>query len=171
MFLHENVTVPAQRDPVSVWFDPAARRFLERAYRNQGQWAGQYLAPPSGNALIRASRLGINPYERDRWGEVRWVRAFKRSVYYQLKKHGTRDGMNYGQTRASAWPARSLEWETGALVMRQGWDRRRWAIRIRIHPTGAAASAAAREKVASSDRWIVGGRVTDLQSTPADRDY
>lgn len=163
--------MPARRDPVSEWFDPAARRLLERAYKNQGEWTGQYLAPPSPRALARLALYGVNPYARDRWGEVRWVRAYKRAVYYQLKKHGTASGMNYGQVRASPWPARSLEWQTGARVMREGWPSRRWAIRVRVHPTGAAASRAAREKVKGSQRWIVNGRVTDRQSTPADRDY
>lgn len=159
----------AQRDPVSVWFDEAARRYLERAYEHQGQWAGQYLAPPSPRAVARLALMGVNPYGRDRWGEVRWVRAYKRAVYFQLKKHGTRTGMNYAEVRTSPWPARSLEWQTGARVQKAGWPQRRWAIRIRVHPTGAAASKAAREKTPERQRWIVNGRVTDRQSTPADR--
>jgi hypothetical protein len=159
-----------QRDPISVWFDPAARAFLERAYRAQGEWAGQYLAPPSPRALARLAAYGINPYARDRWGEVRWVRAYKRAVYYQLRLYGTREGMSYGRERVSKWPARSLEWQTGARVLRAGWPQRRWAIRVRLHPTGRAASAAARS-IPASRRWIVNGRATDRQSTPADRDY
>ncbi len=159
-----------QRDPVSAWFDPAARRLLERAYAAQGEWAGQYLAPPSPRALAHLALIGVNPYGRDRWGEVRWVRAYKRAVYYQLKLYGTRDGMNYAQQRVSKWPARSLEWQTGARVLRAGWPQRRWAIRIRIHPTGAAATRAARS-IPASRRWMVNGRPTARQSTPADRDY
>jgi hypothetical protein len=158
----------AQRDPVSVWFDAAARQYLERAYQHQGEWSGQYLAPPSPRAVARLALMGINPYGRDRWGEVRWVRAYKRAVYYQLKHHGTRTGMNYAEDRTSPWPARSLEWQTGARILKAGWPSRRWAIRIRIHPTGAAASKAARA-IPEQERWIVGGRVTNLQSTPADR--
>ena len=156
------------RDPVSVWFDAAARQYLERAYKNQGEWSGQYLAPPSPRAVARLALMGINPYGRDRWGEVRWVRAYKRAVYYQLKHYGTRTGMNYAEDRTSPWPARSLEWQTGARILKAGWPSRRWAIRIRIHPTGAAASKAARA-IPEQKRWIVNGRVTDLRSTPADR--
>jgi hypothetical protein len=159
----------AQRDPVSEWFDDAARQLLERAYRNQGQWTGQYLAPPSPRAAARLALYGVNPYSRDRWREVRWVRAYKRAVYYQLKKHGTATGMDYGRFRASPWPARSLEWQTGARIQKAGWPQRRWALRVRIHPTGAAASRAAREKVARRQRWIIDGRVTGRQSTPANR--
>ena len=154
---------------MSVWFDAAARQFLERAYRNPGEWTGQYLAPPSVRAQVRLGVMGIDPYTRDKWGEVRWVRAYKRAVYFQLKKYGHRDGMVYASERTSPWPARSLEWQTGARVIKPGWPSRRWAIRIKIHPTGAAASRAAREKVRAGDRWIVDGRPTDLQSTPADR--
>lgn len=152
-----------------MWFDAAARQLLERAYRNQGQWTGQYLAPPSPRALARFAAAGVNPYGRDRWGEVRWVRAYKRAVYYQLKKHGYRDGMRYDTVRASPWPVKSLEWETGKRVLRSGWPSRRWALRVRLHPTGAAASRAAREKIPDSRRWVVNGRVTELQSTPGDR--
>lgn len=159
----------AQRDPVSVWFDEAARQYLERAYRNQGEWTGQYLAPPSPRALARLALMGVNPYARDRWGEVRWVRAYKRAVYFQLKHYGTRTGMDYGTERTSPWPARSLEWQTGARIQKAGWPQRRWAIRVRVHPTGAAASRAAREKVPDQQRWIIGGRVTERQSVPGDR--
>jgi hypothetical protein len=159
----------AQRDPVSVWFDQAARQLLERAYRNQGEWTGQYLAPPSARARARLALMGVSPAARDRWGEVRWVRAYKRAVYYQLKKHGFRDQMRYGGERTSPWPARSLEWQTGARVRKAGWPSARWAIRIRIHPTGAAASRAAREKTPQRERWVINGRVTPRQSTPADR--
>lgn len=161
----------ARRDPVSEWFDAAARQLLERAYKNQGEWTGQYLAPPSPRALARLAAMGTNPYSRDIWGEVRWVRAYKRAVYYQLKKHGHLAGMRYDAARTSPWPARSLEWQTGARIRKSGWPSRRWALRVRIHPTGAAASRAAREKVPESQRWIINGRVTRRQSTPANRGY
>jgi hypothetical protein len=163
--------MPAQRDPVSEWFDAAARQLLERAYRNQGAWTGQYLAPPSPRAIARLALMGVNPYGRDRWGEVRWVRAYKRAVYFQLKKHGTAAGMDYARYRTSPWPARSLEWQTGARIQKAGWPQRRWALRVRIHPTGRAAHLAAQEKTPDRERWIVGGRVTDRQSTPANRGY
>ena len=160
--------MPAQRDPVSVWFDAAARQFLERAYASPGQWTGQYLAPPSPRAIARLALLGVNPYGRDRWGEVRWVRAYKRAVYYQLRAHGTAARMDYSRVRASPWPARALEWQTGARVLQPGWPARRWAIRIRLHPPGRAASEAA-ARLPASRRWVIDGRLTSRQSTPADR--
>jgi hypothetical protein len=161
----------SQRDPVSVWFDAAAVRYLERAYARPGEWVGIYLAPPTVTQRGRLAFLvpGYDPGERDKWGEYRWVRAFKRAVYFQLKHYGYSDGMRPGQERNSPWPAKSLEWETGKRVLKAGWPARRWAIRVRLHPTGAAASKAAREKIPDSKRWIIGGEVTERQSTPADR--
>jgi hypothetical protein len=155
----------ATRDPLSEWFDPAARRLITRAYGRRGEWTGVFLAPPSITQRAYAARIGIyDLYERDRWGEQRWVRAFKRSVYYQLKKHGYAEAPRWGETRISGWPAVALEWETGQRVMRAGWPQRRWAIRVRLHDGGSAASRAGRAK---SDSWVGTGR----QSTVDDHDW
>ena len=155
----------ATRDPLSVWFDPAARRLIRRAYDRRGQWTGVYLAPPTITQRAYAARIGIyDLYERDRWGEQRWVRAYKRSVYYQLKKHGYADGPRWGEERLSGWPAVALEWQTGQRVARANWAGRRWAIRVRLHPGGSAASRAGRGK---SDSWVGTGR----QSTVDDHDW
>jgi hypothetical protein len=165
--------MPAQRDPLSEWFDAAAIRFLHRAYANRGEWTGVYLAPPTVAQRARvAAELGYTNLtsDRDKWGEVRWVRAFKRSVYWHLKKFGYSDGLRPGQFRASDWPAVSLEWQTGARVLKKGWPSRRWSIRISIHPTGRAAHEAAK-KIPARERWIVGGVPTDRQSTVTDRDW
>ena len=157
----------AGRDPLSEWFDAAARRYLERAYANRDSWTGIYLAPPSVAQRAAAARLGIwDLGARDRWGEVRWVRAFKRSVYYQLKKHGWHDGPRWSETRVSAWPAVALEWETGRRVLKSGWPSRRWAIRVRLHDGGVAAQRAA-DRLPASERWVG----TDRQSTAADHDW
>jgi hypothetical protein len=155
------------RDPLSVLFDGAARNLITRAYANKGQWTGVFLAPPSIAQRQYAARLGIYDLAaRDRWGEPRWVRAYKRAVYYQLKRHGWRDGPRWGEARVSKWPAVALEWETGKLVYRAGWPSRRRAIRVRLHPGGAAARKATAAKPAS-EQWVGTGR----QSTPADRDW
>jgi hypothetical protein len=155
----------ATRDPLSVWFDPAARRLIRRAYNRRGQWTGVYLAPPSITQRAYAARLGIyDLYERDRWGEQRWVRAYKRSVYYQLKKHGYADGPRWGEERLSGWPAVALEWQTGQRVTRASWAGRRWAIRVKLHPGGSSASRAGKAK---SDSWVGTGR----QSTVDDHDW
>lgn len=156
-----------RRDPLSEWFDTAARRLIRRAYANRGQWVGVYLAPPTVLQRAYAARLGIyDLYERDRWGEQRWVRAYKRSVYYNLKKHGFSDAPRWDQTRVSAWPAVALEWQTGKRVILKGWPTRRWAIRVRLHDGGSAARRAAERKPAS-EQWVGTGR----QSTIDDRDW
>lgn len=155
------------RDPLSEWFDTPARRLIRRAYANRGQWVGVYLAPPTITQRAYAARLGIyDLYERDRWGEQRWVRAYKRSVYWQLKKHGYSDAFRPGEYRASPWPAVALEWQTGRRVTRANWPGRRWAIRVRLHDGGSAASRAARAKPAA-ERWVGTGR----QSTIDDHDW
>lgn len=157
----------ATRDPLSEWFDTPARRLIRRAYARRGQWTGVYLAPPTITQRAYAARLGIyDLYERDRWGEQRWVRAYKRAVYYQLKKHGYADGFRPDQFRASPWPAVALEWQTGRRVLRSGWPSRRWAIRVRLHDGGASARRAALAKPAS-ERWVGTGR----QSTADDHDW
>jgi hypothetical protein len=155
------------RDPLSEWFDVAARRLIRRAYANRGVWTGVYLAPPTPLQRAHAARLGIyNLYERDRWGEQRWVRAYKRAVYYQLKKHGWADVPRWDETRISAWPAVALEWQTGQRVIRSNWPARRWAIRVRLHDGGSAAATAARAKPAG-EQWVG----TSRQSGPDDHDW
>jgi len=155
----------ATRDPLSEWFDPAARRLIERAYAHRETWCGVYLAPPTLTQRAYAARLGIYDLgERDRWGEQRWVRAYKRAVYYQLKKHGFADGFRPDVFRASPWPGVALEWETGKRVLKAGWPTRRWAIRVRLHKGGGAARRAAERK---GDTWVGTGR----QSTIEDHDW
>ena len=158
---------PSRRDPLSEWFDGAARNLITRAYANKGSWTGVYLAPPTPLQRAHAARLGIYDLgERDRWGEVRWVRAYKRAVYYQLKHHGWSDAPRWEENRVSAWPAVSLQWETGRRVLKSGWPSRRWAIRVRLHSGGAAARKAVEDKP-PSQRWVGSG----LQSTQADHDW
>jgi hypothetical protein len=155
------------RDPLSVWFDAAALRLLERAYANKGQWTGVYLAPPSVPQRARAAMLGFPDLTsgRDRWGEVRWVRAFKRSVYWNHKKFGYSDGLHPGNYRNSPYAATALTWETGQRLIKRGWPSRRWAIRVAVHQSASVA------KVPESKRWVINNEPTDLQSTVADRDW
>jgi hypothetical protein len=156
--------MPQTRDPLSIWFDGAARKLIRRAYGKRGIWVGVYLAPPTLMQRAQAARLGIyDLYERDRWGEQRWVRAYKRAVYYQLKKHGFHDAPRWDTFRASPWPAVALEWQTGQRVTRSNWPTRRWAIRVRLHDGGAAA----RRAVPASEQWVGTGR----QSGPDDKDW
>lgn len=165
--------MPLSRDPVSVWFDPAAVRLLVRAYAGRGQWTGVYLAPPSPLQRAHAARIGVwDLAEKDKWGEVRWVRAFKRSVYWNHRMYGYAGDFRPGEQRISDRAGTSLEWQTGQRVLKAGWPARRWAIRIQVHPGGQAAETAADAKVPAARRWIgPGGQPTALQSTIADRDW
>lgn len=165
--------MPWQRDPVSVWFDGPARRVLESAYERKGQWVGRYLAPPTPAQLARLAVLGINPYERDRWGEYRWVRAFKRAVFWNLNHYGAASELRdvplvgaYSGTWVS--PVRG-QWETGELVIKAGWPTRRRAVRFRIHPGGSATSRIGKEQAPKSKRWIDDrGNATDRVSFAPD---
>lgn len=156
-----------ERDPASVAFDGAARRLLERAYASPGQWVGTYLSQPSTGWIAWGWAHGIGLRERDRWGEVRWVRAYKRAVYWQLRTYGY--ARELGTTpRVSDTAARSLEWETGKLIMKKGWPGRRWAIRVRLHAGGLAAERAVRSKRPPAERYT-GPAGQDYRSDVASR--
>lgn len=131
-----------QRDPVSEWFDRAAEQWLERAYRRPGKWEPTYLAPPSAARRAQAHLMGEDLDKRDRWGELRWVRAFKRAVYNAHKLYGYAADFRPGDARASDAGATALRWETGGLLRKSGWPTRRRELRIMIVPGGAAADAA-----------------------------
>ena len=130
-----------ERDPVSVAMDPAARRFLAAARARPGAWAYTWLGLPSGRWYAWAALHGIALMARDRWGERRWVRGFKRAVYY----HARRDGV-------------SLQWET----LQSGWKGTR--IRIRVLTPGQLARSAARRR----GSYVTD---PGLRSTQADHDW
>lgn len=158
-----------QRDPLSTRFDLPARRLIDEAYEVKGDWAGYLIPPPGPRARAWLASRGIDPYERDRWGELRFIRAFKRSVFWQVGWYGGVYELRGRPNSAtgggeSAWgaPVR-VQWETGRQLLEPGQLLGKWAVRIRIHDQGAAtARAGARER----DRWIVGGHPTFLQSNP-----
>ena len=162
----------ATRDPLSVLFDPAARRLLERAYANRGSWTGVFVAQPTVRQRAYAASLGIfDLRERDRWGEPRWVRAFKRSTYWNLRYYGRSDRIDFSERRAAAGYnspfAVSLIWDTGQLILRKGWPSRRWAVRVMLEDGGSAARAAVERGRSPEPRWVG----TSRQSGLADRDW
>jgi hypothetical protein len=155
-----------ERDPVSEQFDAAARRLLRRAYDNAGDWTGTYLAQPSPLWRAWALAHGINLNKRDRWGEVRWVRAFKRSVYWNLAWYGYA-GQLGDAPRIGKGDGKALRWQTGKLVYKTGWPARRWAIRVMVVPGGLAAEHHARQLPARK-RYT---EDPELQSKLEDRDW
>lgn len=169
--------MPYSRDPLSVLFDVPARRFLTRAYTVRGDWAGDYVPQPGPNAWTWLAVHGVNPYELDRWGELRWIRAYKRAVYWQANWYGGVAGLrgtpNTG-AGSGGWhaPVR-LQWETGVRVERPQWTAARWAVRVRVWPAGSKTSRIGREKAERlGEAWIsADGGPTFRQSLPDDRPW
>ena len=165
-----------RRDPLSVRFDGKAVRLIGRAYGVRGEWAGDFLPPPGPRALAWMGWAGINPWERDRWGELRYIRAYKRSVFWQLQHYGGVRGLRELPNTGSfsgGWhaPVRG-EWQTGVRV-RQGEHVGDWAVRFRIHAGGSKTSRIGRERALRlGDNWIdPDGHPTFRQSLPDDRDW
>jgi hypothetical protein len=157
-----------QRDPVSVQFDPAARRFLARAYANDGAWTGTYLARPDPSWRAWGLFHGFDLESRDQWGEVRWVRGFKRACYWNLANYGYTGGLQGDRRISKDARARALVWETGQLVLKSGWPGRRYAIRIKVVPGGQAAAAHVENHVPRAKRYTENAAArSDFES----RDY
>jgi hypothetical protein len=165
-------SMPYARDPLSVVLDSRAVRLVQRAYAVRGAWAGEYLPPPGPRARAWMAAYGIDPYETDRWGELRFIRGYKRSVFWWLNNYGGTTGLR-GQLNSGAghggWhsPVRG-EWQTG-IRNAEGL----WAVRFRIHAGGSATSRIGRERSQRlGDNWIdADGHPTFRQSLPEDRDY
>jgi hypothetical protein len=118
------------------------------------------------------AREGIDPYERDRWGELRYIRAYKRAVFWLLNNYGRAGEL--GETKnigagSGGWnsPVRG-EWQTG-IRNAEGL----WAVRFRIHPGGKTTSKIGKERaIRLGENWIdEDGDPTFRQSTPADRPW
>ena len=167
-----------RRDPLSVRFDLPARRLVERAYERKGEWVYGFLPPPGPKARAWMASQGINPYERDRWGELRYIRAFKRACFWLLNNYGRAGKL--GTTKnlgagTGGWhsPVRG-EWLTGIRVRDENDPNfGKWAVRFRIHAGGKTTSKIGRENaLRRGDNWIdEDGVPTFRQSTPADRPW
>ena len=166
--------MPYTRDPLSVRFDPAARSFLTDAYAaGTGTWVTRFLPPPGPRALAWMRAQGAEPYERDRWGELRWIRAYKRAVYWQAKWYGGTSGLRASRNTASGgrrsrWgaPVR-VEWQTGVRAPAGHAHAGDWAVRIRLHPAGYTTRMIGQENaIRRGDAWIIAGQPTYLQSNP-----
>lgn len=157
--------MPLTRDPVSVQFDQSAAELLRRAYAADGRWVGTYLQMPGPGWVAWGIRRGISLYARDRWGEVRWVRAFKRSIYY-LHRHYYRSGqLDLSSPRVSLERTKVVIWQTGRLTARG------YAIRIRVDRGGQIARRAVERKPEQARYIDDEGQATELASTAADRDW
>ena len=115
---------------------------------------------------------GIDPYERDRWGELRYIRSYKRSVFWVLQHYGGVSGLRGEANTGSfsgGWhaPVRG-EWQTG-LRNTEGL----WAVRFRIHDRGPKTSRIGKDRaIRLGENWIdADGKATYLASTPDERGY
>jgi hypothetical protein len=158
-----------------VVFDSKAAAFLGRAYAVKGAWAGDYLPPPGPRARLWMFTQGIDPYEVDRWGELRFIRAYKRSVFWVLNWYGGVSGLRGERNlpkQSGGWhaPVRG-EWQTGVRN-----DAGAWAVRLRLHPDGKGGGRSETSRRgrqlgnALGNRWIDDdGHPTFRQSTPDER--
>lgn len=143
-------------DPISEWFERAAADWLGRAYRHPGKWEPTYLAPPTRARRAEAARLGETDLDaRDRWGEVRWVRAYKRAVYRVHKEYGYAGELRFGDPRTSPSSATALKWETRGLLRKTGWPTRRRELVIMIVPGGDVSTAVVRHGIPAAKRYTV----------------
>lgn len=165
------------RDPLAQRFDALSRRLIDAAYADKGEWAGFILPPPGPRARIWMTAHGIQPYQRDRWGELRYVRAFKRSVFWQVKWYGGVTGLRGTRNTASGgakshWgaPVR-VEWQTGRLVDLPGSYLAGQAVRIRIWDnTDKTRRTGHARAIRLGENWIdADGTPNERQSTPDDR--
>lgn len=168
----------ATRDPVSVPWDAAARRLLDRCYAAPGTWQATRLADPTPAQLAWAASLGINLNGRDnpstatRRGGLnarsRWARAFVRSVNYQHRyysKVGRGGGWRDDRARV-ARASYALQVEVGRALPARGVIPAGRAVRVKLHQGGQRADQAAARK-SDADRYITddggpGGRVSSF---------
>lgn len=109
----------SRRDPVSVAFDPAARRLLARALAAPGTEVRTRLVDPDMRTLTQWAARGLDVSGPDRPSAVggrkggldcrtRWARGFVRSLYYQWKWFSPQAG-------SQTWKQRTAPRDTRAL--------------------------------------------------------
>lgn len=151
-----------QRDPVSQWWDTAARELLGRAYARPGQWVGTRVADPDPRHHRLAAVHGIDLNGPDPVdvlpgkgvnARTRWVRGFIRSLYYQHQRYHAAGGTWRAAQRTVPYGSQALKVEVGRRVRARGVIPAGRAVRVKILPGGRAANAAVR-KLPDSRRYI-----------------
>jgi hypothetical protein len=107
----------ATRDPVSVQFDPLARRALNRCYKSPGRWQPVVLPPLTARVYVAWYARNIDLRERDPWDSNlnRYNRAFVRACFYQHKHYGDFDGLRT-QRRTAPFEGFALVFDGGATL-------------------------------------------------------
>jgi hypothetical protein len=147
--------MPQTRDPVSEWFDGAARRLLQRAYARPGVWIGTRVADPAPRHLARLSALGISATAADPVQALpgrgintrdRWTRGFVRAVYYQHRWFSGKPGGGWrAAKRTVARDAAAIEVQIGRRVVARGeLIPAGRAVRVRVRRGGDQAMRAVR---------------------------
>lgn len=182
------------RDPVSVPFDAAARRLLERAYASPRTWVAVWLPDPDVRQRTRFAQLGIvNLTGPDRPSAVggraggldarsRWARGFVRSLLYQHKWYSGGGSQPWrADRRTVARSAGGLRVEVGRHVPpspqfnpadpRAGGLPGRRRVRVMLDAGGAAKSKALARLPARDRTFTPAGKPGDRWSDPALRDW
>lgn len=137
----------ASRDPVSVAFDAAARRLLERAYASRGEWVQTWLPDPDIRQRTRWIGEGIvvdgpDPMPPGGGGvnaHTRWARALVRSLYYQARWHApSRGGTQLRDARRTVPASVPLRVQVGRHVAAAGVLPARRRVRVMVTSSGAA---------------------------------
>lgn len=144
-------------DPVSVPFEPAAARALERARKARGEWVPIPLAEPTDGQRRRIlARWGIDVRGPDtatgRAARTRWARAYVRAINRVNKRQG----------------GGPIIVQVGQRVNLGGRPAR--AVRIATRKGGRAAYDAARAKPATQ-RIYDGGKPGARWADPSLRDW
>jgi hypothetical protein len=163
------------RDPVSVTFDAAAARLLDRAYAARGTWVMVWLPDPTVRQRTRWLAEGINvggpdnPSVRGGSGldaKTRWARALVRSLNYQKKAAGRPGALRVEVGRHV--PA-SPQFDP-AHPGRGGFPPRR-RIRVQVASGGKTARRAVTRLPDSARIWTDDGEPAARFSDPALRDW
>jgi hypothetical protein len=159
---------PYTRDPVALWFDRVAIDFLRRGYAHPHRETVLYVPPPSRARREEARTMYDIPDldARDRWGETRWIRALKRSVYWNHKEFGYAEEFRPGDPRVSDAAGTSLKWKTGTLIRKAGWPTRRRLVSIWVVDGGDAAIAAVRHDRRPAKRYTVNATYRSMPGPP-----
>lgn len=129
----------AQRDPVSITMDGAARQLLERAYNARGGWAATRLQDPTAAQIVLWLASGVNILARDPVApgglnaRSRWGRAFVRALWYQHKWYsGDPDTGGWRDTQRTTMRPGGIQVEIGPHRMQLGVIPAGRVVRVRL---------------------------------------
>jgi len=157
----------AERDPISELLDEPARKLLEKAYAQPGQWVTGRLADPTTRQITWGRERGIdvtgpdNPSVAGGRGldaRSRWGRAFVRALYWNHRNwYGTGNQLSnqHGNVYRTRGPLRAeIGRHTSAGTGRHATGSR--AVRVQLARGGETLERAER-RAPRSHWWPNGG--------------